>query len=542
MNKKKRSKKIMCLLLAMCVAVAMIPTLAFADEQAAADQNGQATDTQSTEQTQTDTQKTEKAAAAKATNYTVTATRSDKIKYMWGGYVTSIVPGKTSSGEKTYTSKQTFTIKTYDGFTLDKVLVDGKENADALKAKSYTFEEGTTGDHTISAVYKRTGVFIKIDPGHAGNYNRGYYSSFWESKQMWDLGRDLRDQLEKYPNVVVSLTKTSLNNDPAVYTRGKMAKGYDLFISCHSNSSSSKSTDYALSIVSSGSTLRSVAAPLGKQLAATMKTTMGTKQNYQVWIKKQHDGRDWFGVVRGSAAVKVPGMILEHSFHSNARSCNWLLSSSNLNKMAAKEAAVITDYYGVNNNGSVDKPGKPSGFNAYGYGYKSAKIKWNQSAGATGYNVYRADSKTGKYEKIKTINNSSTVYYIDSDLTCGKVYYYKVKAFRYRTEGSALYSSSTSPNAAKPIPSKPKLGLTAGNNKITAKWSAVSGATGYQLYRASSKRGKYKRVKTTKARYYKNSRLANKKRYYYKVRAYRTLDNGTHIYGNFCSVKYKTTK
>jgi N-acetylmuramoyl-L-alanine amidase len=73
---------------------------------------------------------------------------------------------------------------------------------------------------------------------------------------------------------------------------------------------------------------------------------MKTRQRYQVWVKRQNDGRDWYGVIRGSAAVNVPGIILEHSFHSNRSKCKWLLKNKNLRKMAAAEAKTIAEHYG----------------------------------------------------------------------------------------------------------------------------------------------------------------------------------------------------
>ena len=62
---------------------------------------------------------------------------------------------------------------------------------------------------------------------------------------------------------------------------------------------------------------------------------------------------------------------------------------------------------------------------------------------------------------------------------------------------------------------------TATVQKPTA-WKKVEGATGYVVYRATKKNGKYKAVKTiTKASTtkFKNKKLKKKKTYYYKVRA-----------------------
>ncbi|MGI6721706.1 MAG: N-acetylmuramoyl-L-alanine amidase [Anaerovoracaceae bacterium] len=460
MKKGKKKNRFICAILSVCVSLAMIPTFAFAEETAQPSEAGQsqsqevqqpAEQNSGTQQAEQPAQEEEAAAGSSAkpktakevteTNYTVKATRTGKLKYRWPGYVTSIRSGKTTSLTKTYTKATTFKITPYDGFSIYDVIVDGKSVG---KVSSYTFEEGTTGSHTIYAKFRRTGVFILIDPGHAGYCNRGYYSYFYESERMWKEANYLRYYLDKYPGVVVGMTKKSLYDDPSVYGRGAMAKGYDLFISCHTNESTSKYSDYPLAIVSYAKARRAVAGPLGKDLAKTMKSTMKTRQSYQVWVKRQSDGRDWFGVIRGSGDVNVPGMILEHSFHSNPRACKWMHYNSNLKKLARNESKVIASHYGVSSTGQVTAPATPTGFNAVGKRYRKARVTWYQVAGASGYQLYRADSKYGKYKRIKTTSANS--YY---DYSLETTSYYKVRAYRNLTNGKRLYSSFTSPNCAK---------------------------------------------------------------------------------------------
>ena len=83
--------------------------------------------------------------------------------------------------------------------------------------------------------------------------------------------------------------------------------------------------------------------------------------------------------------------------------------------------------------------------------------------------------------------------------------------------------------------------LTAGSKKITVKWTKVSGATGYKLYRATSKSGNYKLIKTTTSTYYTNKSLTKGKKYYYKVKAYRMV-SGKKVYSSYSSVKYCRAK
>ena len=76
---------------------------------------------------------------------------------------------------------------------------------------------------------------------------------------------------------------------------------------------------------------------------------------------------------------------------------------------------------------------------------------------------------------------------------------------------------------------------------IKLSWSKVFGADGYEVYRATSKKSTYKKVKTTVKTSFKNVNLKAGKNYFYKVRAYKVID-GQKVYGEFSSVKKMVTK
>jgi hypothetical protein len=255
---------------------------------------------------------------------------------------------------------------------------------------------------------------------------------------MWKLSTYLVNELSEYPGIIVSRTKTSVGTyEPGVYSRGLKAKGYDFFLSLHSNSSTSSYSDYPLAIVSSGSTLYQTARPLGVALAKDVRSLMGTNQSYQIWTKKQSDGRDWYGVIRGAAYYNVPAVILEHSFHTNKTSTKWLMSNANLKKMAVKEATTIADYYGLSKTGDVASPKKPTNFKLTVKSSSSIKVSWTKSLGATGYRVYRVNNSTGHYERIATTTGAS---YTDKGLTSKTKYKYRVRAYRTNS-GKTAFSS-----------------------------------------------------------------------------------------------------
>lgn len=73
----------------------------------------------------------------------------------------------------------------------------------------------------------------------------------------------------------------------------------------------------------------------------------------------------------------------------------------------------------------------------------SIKVSWSKVNEASGYELYRAPSKSGTYSKIKTLTTRSMVSYTNKSLKKKKTYYYKVRAYRL-VNGKKIYSSYTS--------------------------------------------------------------------------------------------------
>lgn len=190
---------------------------------------------------------------------------------------------------------------------------------------------------------------ICIDAGHYGKINRSpVVKTYYEAEMNWKLHLLLKKYLEEY-GVEVITTRSKQAVDLGLTARGKKAKGCDLFLSIHSNAYDPETLDYPLVIVS----LDGKSATLGQKLADCITSVMGTKQAGKTWTRKKDGGGEWYGVLRGAAAVGVPGLILEHSFHTNTRAAKWLLDDSNLDKMAKAEADVIATHYGLKKTNTI---------------------------------------------------------------------------------------------------------------------------------------------------------------------------------------------
>lgn len=169
--------------------------------------------------------------------------------------------------------------------------------------------------------------------------------------------------------------------------------------------------------------------------------------------------------------------------------------------------------------------------------YNKLKLAWKSVAGADSYQIYRSTSKDGTYKKIATVTGEKTSY-SNGGLACGKTYYYKIKAVG--TGSKEKISGYSKVVSGKPVPAKPSVTLASGKSKqVKVSWKKISGASGYEIYYSTKKDGSYKKAKTItsgKTVTYTQKKLKSGKKYYYRVRAYRTV-NGKKVYGSYSAVK-----
>ena len=152
-------------------------------------------------------------------------------------------------------------------------------------------------------------------------------------------------------------------------------------------------------------------------------------------------------------------------------------------------------------------------------------IKWAAVAGASKYEVYRSGSKDGTYTLLGTTTNPN---YTDNKANAGYIYYYKVKAVNansIKSDYSATVAATC--HCARPVV-KPDYLISTGKPYI--KWTAVSGASKYYVYRSGSSNGTYKYVGTTTATNYTDNKANAGYTYYYKVKAVSKVSSGANSY------------
>ena len=181
------------------------------------------------------------------------------------------------------------------------------------------------------------------------------------------------------------------------------------------------------------------------------------------------------------------------------------------------------------------KPATVSSLKAKTQTTKTVTLSWKKVTGATGYQVYKYDSAKKEYVKVKTVTGTS---YKVSSLKAGTTYKFKVRAYK-KVGDSTVYGAFSSVLTTTTKPATPTLKVTAGSKKATISWKKISGATGYEIYMATSKNGTYKKIATIKKAAtvkYTKTGLTKGKTYYFKVRAYKTVSK-TNVYSAYSSVK-----
>ncbi len=171
-------------------------------------------------------------------------------------------------------------------------------------------------------------------------------------------------------------------------------------------------------------------------------------------------------------------------------------------------------------------PGKVTGIKVTPY-TTSLKVSWKKVTGAEEYEVYY--STNGKsWKKAKASKNSLTLKKLKSSTD----YKIKVRAVTGKRKGSysAVLSSATKPVRVALASLKSSKAKT-----LTVAWKKVSGANGYEIQYSTSK--KFKSAKTVTVKKNKTvkatlKKLKSSKRYYVKVRAYKTV-KGKKICGSW---------
>ncbi len=202
---------------------------------------------------------------------------------------------------------------------------------------------------------------------------------------------------------------------------------------------------------------------------------------------------------------------IQRSFNINANSSGQIVLQFTASVAQAKCSGIVINTA----SGGPYIPPTPSLAASGGNG--QAVLSWTASAGSTAYNLYRSTTTGGEGSTPYHTGLTATTY-TDTGLTNGVSYYYTVAAVN--SAGTSAQSNQVSivPSGA-PQPST--ITAVAGNDTVALSWSTTTGATAYNLYRAtiSGAEGTTPYVTATSATSYTDNNVVNGNTYYYTVAA-----------------------
>lgn len=228
----------------------------------------------------------------------------------------------------------------------------------------------------------------------------------------------------------------------------------------------------------------------------------------------------------------------------SSNSCTFSsLSPAKTLKLKIRAVIKVYDksFYGSFSNEFTAKtrPSKVGSVTASSVKTNSYKLSWKKVSGASGYVVYKYDSKAKKYKKFKTVSTNSLVV---SSLKAATSATYCVRAY-VKTDSGNFYGSASNTFKATTQTAKPST-PTASSVKATSlklSWKKVSGATGYVVYKYSDKTKKYTKISATNGTSLSVTNLQKATTYKFAVRATRKTSSMTasSAYSPLCTAKTK---
>lgn len=118
----------------------------------------------------------------------------------------------------------------------------------------------------------------------------------------------------------------------------------------------------------------------------------------------------------------------------------------------------------------------------------SMTVAWVKTDNVDGYRIYRRDGYKGEFTYIGNATNAEDTY-LDENLKFNTTYCYRVIGYRTDTAEGTKYDivSTETSHIANKLVAAPKVTKCKANKEkgsIEIEWSAVTGAVGYEIYRA----------------------------------------------------------
>lgn len=192
-----------------------------------------------------------------------------------------------------------------------------------------------------------------------------------------------------------------------------------------------------------------VAVTKPDKVAELSARTLGASEIELTWKKSSHVTGYQIYRLDGQTGKYVKIATVEESMPASYTDCKLSAATEYSYKVRAYKKFEGTSYYGSFSNvkSQVTKPDKVQRLKASTKA-SAVTLKWAASENVTGYQIYRLNTKTKKYEKIATINGADKITYKNKSLKKGKTYRYKIRAYK-KYNGTTYYGGFSSVSRIK---------------------------------------------------------------------------------------------
>lgn len=234
-----------------------------------------------------------------------------------------------------------------------------------------------------------------------------------------------------------------------------------------------------------------------------------------------------------SAAYKSGTKTLTEGYHTiaityfeasggEAMQVLWTCAAANISR-----EPIPRNHFTTTGGPAISAPPVPTGLSASTLAFDRIQLSWSDADNAeTGYEILRSATVGGTYLPAGNVTQNVTDF-IDSNLTAGTDYFYKVRALS-PTGNSALSASATATTSAMPsapaVPGSPSVNVL-GSNAITLTFADNSAdETGFEIWRSMGDQSSFRKVATldpssaAQVSFNDNGLFANVT-YFYKVKA-----------------------
>lgn len=189
-------------------------------------------------------------------------------------------------------------------------------------------------------------IVIVIDPGHGGSNEGLNYDGFLEKDMNLVTAKAMQELLQQYDNTEVYITNPD-KKDMSLKERAEYAKSVeaDVMVSLHFNMSENH-TMYGSEVwIPSTGLANAKMHALGdiilSQLSEHGLTIRGVK------TRLNDRGTDYYGIIRESAALDLPCILVEHAYADHAMDRAYMDSPEDWQEMGRLDATAVAKYYGL---------------------------------------------------------------------------------------------------------------------------------------------------------------------------------------------------